>query len=426
MPSAPSPSSPTATATPWDVVVCGAGPAGSSTAALLADHGHRVLLVERETFPRFHIGESLLPVSNPILDRIGLDRDQLAKTFVTKHGATFLSEDDQRESRIEFAVAPGIEQPASFHVERAPFDQLLLENARTKGVEAHTACSVAAVDLDGERARLELEDADGRTHIEARFVVDATGRHGLLSRKLGLRVMDQELRRAALFGVVKGLPRPEGRPGGDIRVILRPGTGWVWMIPFADGTTSVGFVCESEAIEGRDRGAPEECFHAWLAELPYFQEHLADLELVSPARWESDFSYSTRSYAGRNWALVGDAGAFLDPIFSTGLHLAFQGAEEVADAIHAALTVGRGAGNRPLAKYGKIQQRRYRFWRRLVRKFYHPGFQELFYRPDVWPAGTRALAAALGGDDRPGLADRLRLEALYLIARFQTAPPAPE
>ncbi len=400
-----------------DVVVCGAGPGGAVTAALLAESGHRVVVVDGEVFPRFHIGESLLPLSNPIFERLGLDPKSLGVQSVQKHGVTFLSECNQRRARIEFKGAPGIKQPETMQVMRAGFDQLLLDRAQAKGARLIAPCQALGVDFDRPLPRVQLKDSVGREFaIDCRFVVDATGRKGVLARQLGLRRMDRGLRKAALFGHFKGIPFQDGRAAGDIRIILRPGQGWVWLIPLPGGVTSVGFVFDSGEKPKDLAESPSACLERWMGQLPLLQPFMEKLEVTNQPSWESDFSYSTRAYSGSNWLLVGDAGSFIDPVFSSGVLLALSGAVDAAGALDRALGANLGRGRGLLRAYGSEQQRRYRFYRRLVLKFYSPGFQEILFATESWPAGTRALVSALGGNDRPDMGTRLRLEALYLIA----------
>jgi flavin-dependent dehydrogenase len=394
----------------------------------LAQANRSVLVIERERFPRFHIGESLLPESNSIFRRLGIDRAMAEREFVVKRGATFETESGSRSCRIEFEGAPGVAEPRTYHVPRGEFDQMLLQRSEELGAEVRTECRVREVDLGSGRPRVSYLSSQGveRTAV-AEVVLDATGRHGLLARQMSLRVPDPELRKVALFAHFRGISALEGPAAGDIRIITRPDGGWIWIIPLPRGRTSVGFVFDHSERVKEIAEAPGECIERWLRSVPALG-NLEGAERVGRARWEGNFSYSTRAYAGDRWLLLGDAGSFLDPVFSTGVQFALEAGIEAADAVHHALRSGRTPVASDFKRYDRRQRQRYLFFRRLVCGFYRPAFRDVLFRPDRWPAGARAVAAVLAGCDRPDLLTRLRLRVFYLIVawneRSSIVPPS--
>ncbi|MFT7485929.1 MAG: flavin-dependent dehydrogenase [Candidatus Paceibacteria bacterium] len=404
----------------YDAIVLGGGPAGSSAATCLASEGHRVLVIESDRFPRFHVGESLLPMSNPILSRLGLDKALSGMGAVPKYGATFMTESGELSSRVDFEEAPHVHDPRSFHVVRAEFDHLLLQNARQAGAEVREECTVLDVDCERDFPRVRVRDSAGHQKlIEAKFLLDATGRRGVIAKQLGLRTADPELKKTALFAHFRGVPHPEGRAKGDIQIIVRSGGGWVWLIPMPDDHMSIGFVFDNSERPKELRESPGECLDRWIAGLTLLDAHRETLQRTSPARWEADFSYGTRAYHGDNWLLLGDSGSFLDPVFSSGVQLALVGGTEAADTVARALNQSRGARRRTLMRYDRAQRRRYKFFRRLVLGFYRPVFRELMFYPEAWPAGARALACMLAGQDRPGWITRIRVAALFMLVSLK-------
>lgn len=404
----------------YDAVVMGGGPAGASAAACLAQAGRRVLVLERSRFPRFHVGESLLPLSNEILDRLGL-REKMERIGSTpKFGATFCSDLDGRRARIDFREADQVPEPQSFHVPRAQFDELLLDRARELGSEVREATEVLEVQLDGAHPRVLVRGAEGESEwLSARYLLDATGRRGVIAKQLDLRVSDRELRKTALFAHFRGIPRQAGQAQGDIQVVTLEGGSWAWLIPLSEGRTSVGFVFDKDD-DFKARGeSPEACLERLVAKLSLFDGGSECIERLGPAHWESNFSYSTKRYFGDNWLLLGDAGSFLDPVFSTGILLALAAGVEGADAVNGALGVGDWRARRILRRFGRTQGKRYRFFRKLVLGFYRPVFRELMFEPETWPSGARALASLLAGQSRPGLTVRLRVAILFWLVALK-------
>lgn len=399
-----------------DVLVVGGGPAGSTAAALLAEAGHDVLLCERERFPRFHVGESLLPQSAPLLQRLGVWEQLAAAGFQRKFGAHFLFEPERGCSRFEFANGLDRRNTMSFQVRRADFDALLLRNAAARGAEVRQA-EVLAVTFAGDRATgARVRGPDGaEEQVGARVVVDATGRDTLLGGQLGLRERDPALRQVALFSHFRGARMGLGREGGDILVVGSP-VGWFWLIPLDASTTSVGIVAPG-AVMQRRRGRPlDEFFAELLAASPEVSERLAGAERVEDVHPIADFSYRLTRLHGDGWVAVGDAASFLDPVFSSGVHIALATATRAADGIAAALGARGRLDAGDLAAYERFTRRGLDHFRRYILGFYDPGFVAVFSSPPPLAVLKAGVATALAGRvfERP-LAQRL-LEGLFFVA----------
>jgi len=308
----------------YDVIVIGGGPSGSTVAARLAQRGRRVLLLEKERFPRFHIGESLLPCSMPLFEELGVLPALREHGFLPKYAAEFVTADGSLTRRYAFAEGLIAGAPSAFEVDRAEFDHVLLKNAARLGVEVREANAVTRFEITHERAEVTVRDEAGtETTLSAAMLVDATGQASLMAGKLGMREMDQGLKNFAVFSHFEGAERHEGKREGDISVVLVPG-GWWWVIPLAGGRTSVGQVGPASLLRGRK---PDEAyFHEQIAAVPYLAQRLAKATRVAQVRTISDYSYVSKKLAGDRFVLVGDAGAFIDPVFSTGVYLGMVGA----------------------------------------------------------------------------------------------------
>jgi len=411
----------------FDVAVIGGGPGGSSAATALARRGRRVLLLERDRFPRFHIGESQLPWINGVLEELGV-HDTIGKAgFVEKWGASFWEIDGTPASYVDFTAAVETPMPQTFQVPRARWDELLLRHAERSGVivrEGHRAVD-AAFEPDGVTLRYAGPDGvEQTTRVAA--VVDASGRAGFVARKLGRHAHDPMLQQIAVHAQYEGVPRAEGRPAGDIRVLTRRDVGWIWLIPISETVMSVGAVVPTELHRREAKATPEESLDHYLRTTPASPTVMRDARRVSPARFDADYSYLGTRIAGDRWVAVGDAGAFLDPIFSTGVLLAMQGGLEAAAAIDAGLRAG-DLSARGFARYERTVRKRYHYFRRFVVGFYDPYFRRLLFRRSHRLGIYEAVLSALAGNWRPSLGTRLRIQfffALIALKRlFRVAPP---
>lgn len=340
--------------TSYDAVVVGGGPGGSICAARLAALGRQVVVLERGHHPRFHLGESLLPGSMHVLSAIGVF-DEVRETFIVKRGARFVKGESGRDPqgvRYGFEEAFNATYDHAFQVPRDQFDQLLFGRAGACGAELREGCEVKRVVFDGARAvGVEAMTEDGEAvSIAARVVVDASGRDALIARgpARGAIARIAHLNRTAIFTQVRGAWRDTGARAGDIQIVVfgeGAERGWFWFIPFLDGRTSVGAVVSSAWIRARQaasqgKAGPPELFRTVVSENPTAAWMLEGTEPLFPPGATADFSFRVPELRGDGWLAVGDAGGFIDPLFSTGAHLAMHGGLLAADAIHAGLGEG--------------------------------------------------------------------------------------
>jgi halogenation protein CepH len=346
-----------------DVVVIGGGPAGAVSATLLADAGHRVTVLERERFPRYHIGESLLSATLPILDAIGATPAIERHGFLRKPGGTFLWGRQREPWSFFFREDPG-GRPHAYQVVRAEFDQLLLENARAHGAEVREEHAVVAVESDGDRPVVRARDVHGaELRLAPRFVVDASGQAAVIGRARGLRRFDEFFKNLAVFGYFRDAERLPGELANHI-LSAAFADGWFWYIPLHDGTMSVGAVVDARRWRDVAGSDPEGTYRGLIARCPAIAERLARAALVSPVRIIRDYSYTSMRFGGPGFLLAGDAACFIDPVFSTGVHLAclagFLGARAV-DAVLAGATPEAEAIARYEAAYRGAFERYLRF-----------------------------------------------------------------
>jgi len=398
-----------------DVIVIGGGPAGAATAARLARLRRRVILFEKERFPRFHIGESLLPCSMELLAETGLGPALARADFLPKYAAEFLTPDGSRRCRYPFAdgLVPGA--PSSFEVDRSEFDQVLLEHAKAEGATVEEECQVVKFALDApDGVEVTVRSKDGAERTErAALLVDASGQSALVASRLGLREMEPELKNVAVFSHYEGAARGSGLVEGDISVVLVP-DGWWWVIPLRRDRTSVGFVGPKGAFSGQK---PDEAFlTAGLDAAPYLRERFRSARRVAPVRTISDWSYKSRALAGDRWLMVGDAGAFIDPVFSTGVHLGLTAAKRAAEAIERALTDRRFERSRFLA-YEAGMRRLVDTYSELVKGFYRPEFCELLLSPSDRFGLRRAVTSLLAGQGAERFDVAWRVALFHQIVR---------
>lgn len=322
--------------TPCDVLVIGGGPAGSAISALLAENGWNVHVLEKDRHPRFHIGESLLPHSLPMLQRLGV-LASIEKIGLTKYGAEVVSPYHGRSRTLYFSKALDGSQPFAYQVKRAEFDKILFDNAISKGAFVHEGVKAKHVKFrPGSTHLVQAEDQTGQSLAwEAKFVVDASGRDTFLSGQFGGKCRNPHHNSAAIFGHFEGVQRLSGADEGNISIAWFD-YGWWWIIPFKDGTTSVGAVCWPSYLSRR-KGTLEQFLQDTIALCPPVAERMTHARLIGQAYAAANYSYRRETMRGDGYLMIGDAFAFIDPVFSSGVHLALNSATLGADVVDAAL-----------------------------------------------------------------------------------------
>ncbi len=385
-----------------DVAVIGGGPAGSVCAARLAARGRRVTVVERARHPRFHLGESLLPGSMAVLDAVGV-LPEARERFLVKRGATFVDGRNERATiRYPFAEAFHARCDHALQVPRDQFDELLFRRAGECGAELLEGWEATKVVFREERAEaVEVRGPDGAvTTLEARLVVDATGREAMIARAARRTERIAHLDKTALYTQVRGAWRDTGEREGDIQIVVMAGPApwWFWLIPFADGRTSVGAVVSPAWLrEHRGAAAPEELFDAALSESPTASRMLAGATRLFGPRATADFSFRVPALRGPGWLAVGDAAGFIDPLFSTGAHLAMHGGLRAADAIDAALADGDTSPERFAAWEREIRSGA-ELYMSAVQSFYAGDLTSYLFADPQHPFLRRAITTMLSGD----------------------------
>jgi flavin-dependent dehydrogenase len=393
-----------------DVAVIGGGPGGSTAAALLAGRGYKVIALEKEHHPRFHTGESLLPMNLPVFERLGV-LEKVHALGVRKAGADFEADNERGYNTFSFASAMGKSPPHAYQVWRQDFDQMLYQHARECGADAREGHEVLAVEQLGARdTRLEIRTDSGRAYrIQASYLIDASGRDAFLSTKMRLRRRNKEHQSAAIFGHFRGAEVRSGGDAGNIS-IYRFSHGWIWMIPLPDGVTSVGAVCRPDYLKQR-KGRPLEFLLETLRLSPALWRRLEHAEVIgSEARVAGNYSYDSKHMGGRGWVLVGDAFAFIDPVFSSGVYLAMSGAEQAANMVDEALHDPAGEPKllRRLERRQRAGIERFSFF---VYRFNGPALRSMFGHPTRRLQLEQAVISMLAGDvfDTPSVLARLRV-----------------
>ncbi|MGA9852078.1 MAG: NAD(P)/FAD-dependent oxidoreductase [Gammaproteobacteria bacterium] len=380
-----------------DVLVIGGGPGGSTASVLLVREGWSVMQLEKAHHPRFHIGESLLPMNLPVLERLGV-LDKVRKLGMYKPGADFEADNARGYNTYAFARALGDSPAHAFQVWRQDFDQMLFEHARAQGVDAREGSEVTAVAQHGPRdSTVEVRADDGRTYqVRARYVLDASGRDAFLASRKKLKRKNSEHQSAAIFGHFRGAAYRSGEDKGNISIYSFE-HGWMWMIPLPDGVMSVGAVCRPDYLKQR-RGKTHDFFFETLKLNSALWARLTRATMIgNEVRVTGNYSYDASSIGGPGWMLVGDAFAFLDPVFSSGVYLAMSGAEQAARVVTIALhePAREAKLQRRLEKRQRAGMRRFAFF---IYRFNSPVMQKIFRHPRNFWKVEQGVISMLAGD----------------------------
>jgi flavin-dependent dehydrogenase len=398
-----------------DVVVIGGGPAGSTAAALLSRRGHRVVVLEKARHPRFHIGESLLPMNLPLFERLGvLDKVHALGTF--KRGADFEADNERGYNSFAFERALGTSPRHSYQVWRQDFDKMLFDHARECAVDAREGHEAVGIEQRGPRdTRVEVRTDDGRRYsVQARYLVDASGRDTFLAAKKKLRRKNPQHQSAAIFGHFRGAQARTGEDAGNISM-YRFEHGWMWMIPLPRGVMSVGAVCWPDYLKQR-KGRTVDFLLETLQRNAALWRRMEGAELIgNEVRVTGNYSYDAARIGGPGWLLIGDAFAFLDPVFSTGVYLAMTAAECAAGVVDAALRDPRVelTQQRKLEKRLRRGMERFSFF---IYRFNNPVMKRLFREPSNRLQIEQGVISMLAGDvfDTPRVLLRLQMfKAIY-------------
>jgi flavin-dependent dehydrogenase len=382
----------------FDTVIIGAGPAGSAAAALLAEQGLRVLAIEREKFPRYHIGESLLPFTCYPLKRLGLFDRMRQSEFVKKYSAQFISASGKASQPFYFSSRYEPDVAQTWQVLRSEFDLMLMENARSKGAEVLEETTVRElIQEEGRTLGVRAQTKTGDTmEFRAPMTLDCSGRDAIAPTRLNWRVREPKLNKVAVWTYYRGALRDPGIDAGATTVAYIPEKGWFWYIPQHRDMVSVGVVAEGKYLTRDDVREPKDIFNRELEQNAWIKQHLACGTQVGSYFITSEFSWRSRYCAAHGLLLAGDAFGFLDPVFSSGVMLALKSGMLAADAIKAAFDAQDFSADR-FTDYGRQMREGLENMRKLVYAFYDPNFS---FRKltDKYPEMAGEITDCLSGD----------------------------
>lgn len=401
----------------YDVAIIGGGPAGSTAAALLARAGRRVVVVERDKFPRFHIGESLLPFSMKAFTRLGLHEKFKRAGFMEKFGGEMYGA--CRDEGVKFYFEDGFRSQTdrSYQVTRAEFDKLLLDNAAESGAEVREETSVEKVEFSADDVTLHLRPkASAPVTVRAKYLIDASGRNSIVGAMFKLKKTYAHLQKISIFAHYDGMVREAGRDGTLTRMV-RALDRWFWVIPLTKSRTSIGVVLDGAVFKNSGL-TPEEFLEQAIGEQPHLTARMQDAERVTPVSVAADFSYRCSQLTGDRWMLAGDAAGFIDPVFSSGVFLAVLGGEQCADILHEVLD--RPAKKRSLFRaYNRSIHKAMDVYLRFVNAWYSKEFIEVFLHPQDLFQIPPAVNAVLGGNIGTSFAIRWRMSVFYFLVWLQ-------
>lgn len=403
-----------------DVLVIGGGPAGTTVAPLLAEKGYKVVLLEKARHPRFHIGESLLPANLPLFERLGI-ADQVKAIGMEKWGAEFVSPQHDMSQTFHFADAWDKSMPHAYQVKRAEFDTILIRNAADKGVEVHENCKVKAVDFQADdTAVVSGQHDDGReVEWQARFVVDASGRDTFLANRFQIKHRNPKHNSSAIYGHFSGAKRHDGQAEGNITIFWFD-HGWFWFIPMMNDVTSIGMVTWPYYMKTIGERSLEQFLRDGIAMCPGLAERLKDAKLETKVEATGNFSYVSERNHGANYLLLGDAYAFIDPVFSSGVMLAMNSGVIGAEAIDTCLKTPAKAAA-ALKRFDALMKHGPKEFSWFIYRVTNPIMRDFFMYPKNIFRVKEALLSVLAGDifgKTPIWRSILMFKVLYYLANI--------
>ena len=406
--------------TMYDVAIIGGGPAGSTAAALLAQAGRRVILFEREKFPRFHIGESLLPFSMKAFTRLGLHEKFSRAGFIKKYGGEIIGACSENGTKFYFKDGYRSQTDHAYQVTRGDFDKVLLDHARESGAHVHEQTAVDGIDFSHDGIQLGVRSDGSFRSVRARYLVDASGRNSVLGRQFKIKKTYDHLQKLSIFAHYEGVWRRDGIDG-TLTVLVRAVDRWFWLIPVTAERTSVGMVLDSETFR-KSKVTAEDFLEQALAEQPTIAKRMTNARRVTKVYLEADFSYRSARLYGDRWLLTGDAAGFIDPIFSSGVFLAVFSGEKCADVLNEVLDRPRKA-KRLFARYERSVNRAMDVYLRFVNAWYTKEFIEVFLAPRNVLGLAPAVNAVLGGNVGNSFPIRWRMWVFYFLVWLQRRHP---
>ena len=423
----------------YDVAIIGGGPAGSTGATLLARAGHRVVVLEREKFPRFHIGESLLPVSMKTFERLGV-REKLDRTFLPKYGGEIVAASGEQGVKFYFKDGFRSTRDRSYQVTRSEFDELLLNHSRESGAEVREETTVTHISLGKDRVRLEAATREGApATLECRYLLDCSGRQTVIGNFFNLKKSYDHLQKFSVFSHFENVERASGIDGTLIRMV-RGLDRWFWMIPLTPTRMSIGVVMDTATFRAM-KLSPEAALEKCINEQPTMLERMQKAERVAPVYSAGDYSYRNTQLFGERWLLAGDAAGFIDPVFSSGVFLAIMSAEKAADILDEVLC-DESRKARLFKSYSRRVNRVMDIYLRFVSSWYSgKEFMEVFMNPTETLQIAPAVNAVLAGNVGESFAVKWRMWLFYFFVHVQrffalsprlslipkaTSAPAPE
>jgi flavin-dependent dehydrogenase len=418
----------------YDVAIVGGGPAGSTAATLLARAGRRVVVLERDKFPRFHIGESLLPFSTQAFDRLGV-REKLDRTFLPKHGGEIMAACGTTGVKFYFKDGFKSTRDRAYQVTRSEFDKLLLDHSRENGAEVREETEVKKIDFTPDRVRLEVLSSHSSTpptlhspnlgraearpsdQVEARYLLDCSGRQTIVGNFFKLKKSYDHLQKFSVFAHYENVDRPSGIDGTLIRMV-RGLDRWFWMIPLTATRMSIGVVMDTATFRAM-KLSPEDALEKCIGEQPLILKEMANAERVSQVYSAGDYSYRNTKLFGDRWLLAGDAAGFIDPVFSSGVFLAIMSAEKAADSLHEIL---RDESKKPrlFREYSRRVNRVMDMYLTFVSSWYRgKEFVEVFLNPTEMLQLAPAVNAVLAGNEGVSFAIKWRMWLFYFFVRAQ-------